>query len=240
MPFDYTVMFAYCGEARPLNLHDDFPRAKRRIFVTTYQEGPYLLDPFFLACGRGLAPGLYRLRDLAPDRFYQSEYFRSYYVRTGLTEELGYIVSLPGSVMAVVSLMRADRSPAFSTREFRALAAATPVVLAASGQHWRDLHSRYGDGGGAGEPAGLRRQIEHAFRDFGRSELSPRERDVVEYVLKGHSSEAIGRILGISPGTVRIHRKNIYSKLGINSQGELFSKFIGALTPPPGTAPGSR
>ena len=33
-------------------------------------------------------------------------------------------------------------------------------------------------------------------------------------------------ILGISPGTVRIHRRNIYAKLRINSQGELFSKFI--------------
>ena len=60
--------------------------------------------------------------------------------------------------------------------------------------------------------------------------LTPRERDVVEYVLKGHSSEAIGSILGISAGTVRIHRKNIYTKLGINSQGALFSRFIEALT----------
>ena len=37
-------------------------------------------------------------------------------------------------------------------------------------------------------------------------------------------------ILAISPGTVRIHRKNIYAKLGINSQGELFSRFIESLT----------
>jgi len=28
---------------------------------------------------------------------------------------------------------------------------------------------------------------------------------------------------------VRIHRRNIYSKLRISSQGELFSRFIGAL-----------
>ena len=49
-------------------------------------------------------------------------------------------------------------------------------------------------------------------------------------MLKGHSSEAIGDILGISSGTVRIHRKNVYSKLGIKSQGELFSRFIDALS----------
>jgi DNA-binding CsgD family transcriptional regulator len=67
-------------------------------------------------------------------------------------------------------------------------------------------------------------------RTFGRSVLTPRECDVVEFVLKGHSAEAIGKILGISIGTVRIHRKNIYAKLAINSQGELFSRFIQALT----------
>ena len=40
---------------------------------------------------------------------------------------------------------------------------------------------------------------------------------------------AVGRILEISAGTVRIHRRNIYSKLRIRSQGELFSRFITTL-----------
>lgn len=234
VPFDYTVMFAYQGDARPLDLYDDFPAGKRRIFVTEYQEGPYLLDPFFLACRRGVRPALYRLRDFAPDRFYQSEYFRSYYVRTGLSEEIACIVDLPGAVTAVVSLMRADRSPAFSAREFRDLEAAAPVIQAAARRHWAELHRQFSDGEAESERAGIQDHIEHAFRTFGRSVLTPRERDVVEYVLKGHSSEAIGRILGISPGTVRIHRKNIYAKLGINSQGELFSQFIRALVEEPG------
>jgi DNA-binding CsgD family transcriptional regulator len=52
----------------------------------------------------------------------------------------------------------------------------------------------------------------------------------VEHTLKGHSAEAVGRILGISPGTVRIHRRNIYAKLRISSQGELFSRFIQTLS----------
>jgi len=228
--FDYSVMFAYCGDARPLDLYDDFPANKRRVFVTMYQEGPYLLDPFFLAGTRMVDPDLYRLKDLAPDRFYQSEYFRSYYVQTGLSEEIGYFVDLPGSVMAVISLMRADHSPAFGAREFRELQAAEPIVRAAAGQHWSELHRRFSDGEPDGGPSNIQRHIDHAFRTFGKSVLTPRERDVVEYVLKGHSSEAIGKILEISSGTVRIHRKNIYSKLGINSQGELFSQFIRALT----------
>ena len=87
-PFDHNVVFGYRGEDRPLDLHDDFGPQKRDIFVSMYQAGPYLLDPFFHASRNNVAPGLYRMRDLAPDRFYQSEYYRSYYVQTGLTEEI--------------------------------------------------------------------------------------------------------------------------------------------------------
>jgi hypothetical protein len=87
-PFSFTVMFGYRGTDQPIDLYNDFPPGKRKIFVSDYQAGPYMLDPFFLAASRSVAPGLYRLRDLAPDRFYQGEYFRSYYVQTGLAEEI--------------------------------------------------------------------------------------------------------------------------------------------------------
>ncbi len=230
VPFDYSVMFAFCGDARPFDLYDDFPTTKRGIFVTIYQEGPYMLDPFFLASKNNVDPGLYRLKDLAPDRFYQSEYFRSYYVQTGLSEEIGYFIALPETVIAVVSLMRADPAPAFNAREFRQLQSAEPIVRAAAESNWSELYRRFSDGANGAKQGNLQQHIDHAFRNFGRSVLTARERGVVEYVLKGYSSEAIGKILEITTGTVRIHRKNIYSKLGINSQGALFSQFIRALS----------
>jgi DNA-binding CsgD family transcriptional regulator len=51
----------------------------------------------------------------------------------------------------------------------------------------------------------------------------------VGYILRGFSADATGQALGISSGTVRIHRRNIYGKLHITSQGELFSMFITSL-----------
>jgi len=226
-PYSYTVVFGFQGQARPLALYDDFPAAKRKIFVTDYQDGPYLLDPFFLAAVQPVAAGTYRLRDLAPDRFYQGEYFRNYYVRTGLAEEIGVFVALPGAVTVVISLMRNEKS--FSAREFRAINSIRPVIEAGIGRHWGDLALRFGQDAHDSEAGRLQRQIEHSFHSFGGGLLTPRERQIVEYTLKGHSSEATGRILAISPGTVRIHRRNIYAKLQIRSQGELFSRFIRAL-----------
>jgi DNA-binding CsgD family transcriptional regulator len=56
--------------------------------------------------------------------------------------------------------------------------------------------------------------------------ITPRETQVVSRILEGHSSEAIAQALGISVGTVRIHRRNIYGKLQISSQQELFDIFF--------------
>jgi len=229
--FDYTVIFGYLGAARPMDLFDDFPKHKRKVFVEDYQEGPYLLDPFFLACGNQVEPGLYRIRDLAPDRFFQGEYFRSYYARTGLAEEIGFFIELPGKAIVVVSLMRAEK--AFSAKEFRQLGQFWPIVRAACQQHWRDLSASFGNGDRTPSGSNLHQSVELAFMKFGEDQLTPRERQVVEFTLKGHSAEAVGRILEISPGTVRIHRRNVYSKLRIRSQGELFSRFIETLVTNP-------
>lgn len=59
--FDFVVIFGYLGSARPLAFYDDFTPARRVMHVDEYQDGPYLLDPFFLAATGGTQPGLWRL-----------------------------------------------------------------------------------------------------------------------------------------------------------------------------------
>ncbi|MBU9697689.1 helix-turn-helix transcriptional regulator [Rhodobacteraceae bacterium HSP-20] len=227
-PFEHSVTFAYRGDQRPLALHDEFPEWKRKVMVADYQAGPYLLDPFYLNATTGPLPRLVRLRDLAPDRFYQGEYFRNYYIRTELAEEIGFMVDAGQGVSVVLSAMRSSR--AFSAREFRDLAAVLPFVAAAIRHNWSDLARRFGDGPSGGNAPALTSLIDRAFRSVGRNLLTARETEVVEYTLRGHSAEATGQALGISPGTVRIHKRNIYTKLGIGSQGELFSRFIATLS----------
>lgn len=229
--FDYAVFFAYRGPERPICVYDTFTPAQRIVFVTDYLEGPYLLDPFYQVCAERIDPGLYRLRDIAPDRFYHSEYYRSYYRRTGLAEEIGFVIALPDHMMLVISLMRAGTSAPFSDRDINKLRRVEPMVHATAIRHWRALGSRREVAGAAaaGFPA-LGVQVASAFERFGEGVLTRRERDVVRMVLRGHSSESIGRHFRISTGTVKIHRKNIYGKLGIASQSELFFRFISYLS----------
>lgn len=221
-PYDFTVVFGYVGMARPLDLYDDFPPDRRRMHVAEYQEGPYLLDPFFLASLNLSEPGLWRLKEIAPDRFYQGEYYRSYYAQTGLTEEIGYLIRVNADLVLVVSLMRKEKN--FSVVEVRGLRRLWPVVDAACRKHWQDLVLSQ-----SGTSHSMENRIAGAFQTIGEGVLTPRERQVVELTLRGHSADAIGKQLEISAGTVRIHRRNIYSKLRISSQGELFSLFIEAM-----------
>jgi DNA-binding CsgD family transcriptional regulator len=221
-PYDFTVIFGYVGSARPLDLYDDFPPDRRRLHVEQYLEGPYLLDPFFLASLDLSEPGLWRLREIAPDRFYQGEYYRSYYAQTGLAEEIGYLVQVNSGLVLVISLMRKEKR--FSNAELRALKSVWPIVDAACRKTWQDLPVEHG-----AQSDGMEERIESAFLSVGEGVLTPRERQVVELTLRGHSADAIGKRLEISSGTVRIHRRNIYSKLRISSQGELFSMFINAI-----------
>lgn len=52
------------------------------------------------------------------------------------------------------------------------------------------------------------------------SDLTPREREILCHLAEGQSNKAIGRELGISDGTVKLHVKAILRKLAVHSRVE--------------------
>ncbi|MBY0505060.1 MAG: response regulator transcription factor [Bryobacteraceae bacterium] len=53
---------------------------------------------------------------------------------------------------------------------------------------------------------------------YHRSELTPREQQVMELVEQGLKNREIARELGIRPGTVKIHLKHIFEKTGVRGR----------------------
>jgi DNA-binding NarL/FixJ family response regulator len=53
---------------------------------------------------------------------------------------------------------------------------------------------------------------------YSRSELTPRETQVMELVEQGLKNKEIARELGIRPGTVKIHLKHIFEKTGVRGR----------------------
>jgi DNA-binding CsgD family transcriptional regulator len=222
--FDHCVIFGYRGALRPPLLFETFSPAESHVFVALYQEGPYLLDPFHHAAVER-KEGFWRMRELAPDRFYASEYYRSYYSQTKLAEEVGFFVPLMGKDALVLSLMRLRVSGSFGTADARVLRDMAPAVINFARLRWPGLP--------ADEPAGTKQdETVASVNAFDRAHiwkslsLTPREKHVVDLVLQGHSTESIARAMRIVPGTVKVHRRNIHRKLGIKSQAGLFARFI--------------
>jgi len=72
--------------------------------------------------------------------------------------------------------------------------------------------------------AGINWMEESLFREstrmerYPRSELTPREQQVLELVEQGLKNREIARELGIRPGTVKIHLKHIFEKTGVRGR----------------------
>jgi DNA-binding NarL/FixJ family response regulator len=85
--------------------------------------------------------------------------------------------------------------------------------------------------------------IDHASRELDRlrspgdasagpgpsplDDLSKREREVFELLVRGQGAQQVAEALDISAYTVRNHMKSIFKKLDVNSQLELIARFQG-------------
>jgi DNA-binding CsgD family transcriptional regulator len=80
---------------------------------------------------------------------------------------------------------------------------------------WR--RSRAGVGGARPHPGGHGYPCEH--------EVSPREREILQLLLKGKSNREIEEALFISMGTVKNHVYSIFQKIGVKNRAQLITLF---------------
>ncbi len=59
-----------------------------------------------------------------------------------------------------------------------------------------------------------------------RSNLTPREREVVKMIAEGNSAREIAGVLGLSVKTVEAHRFNLMRKLDIHNKAQLVTYAI--------------
>ena len=222
LPFDWWMVMVYRRHAPPEMLSENFIGSWREKGLTTYVGAFYVLDPFFLMSQTLDHPEVCRLGDITPDGFFESEYHRAHYASGRIGDEVNCLWPLDAGISLAVSLERSESGAGFSDQEVRDLEAVQPLLYALACQHWSAIQSQVAT---AHEPE-LGRLVQEAAESFGRQVLTLRECEVVKLVLRGYSTKSISHALGISPGTVRVHRENIYSKLGVSSQAELFNMYI--------------
>jgi len=226
VPFDNALIIHYYRSEIPQVHYNDIPPLERESQIDLFINGAYLLDPFYRAAVDAKQSGLHRLSDLAPEGFEKTEYYRSYFKHTEIKDEIGYIVHIAPHQFLNISLSRLSFAQRFNRSQIAMLADITAVVEAICKAQWgAEIKSK--DSTGAGNQ--LPNQLDSALKHFGTAYLTDRESQVVQLFLHGHSTKSIAERLGISPETVKLHRKNSYAKLDVSSQAELFYLFIDSL-----------
>lgn len=226
--YDSTLLTLLFREAAPARVYDNLDVEFRSNLISAYLGGAYLLDPFFALFQDGADDVVAPLEHCAPDDFKRSDYYRTFYRDTGLLEECGVLINLSPDAALLISL--GSRTPGHDPNAavWSRLDALLPLIGVLSRRAWPNPKSKH-----IGTTSHIGRHIDRAVDAFGRSVLSTREAQTLQLILRGHSSKSIARLLGNSPETVRAHRKRVYAKLGVASQGELFSAFLNAVSASP-------
>lgn len=231
LEFDMSCAFLFRFNQPALILHDGYRQRVAERTLKAYMRGGYLLDPFYVACVNQHPAGLWRMSDLAPDSFFSSGFSISKDVHPcvsshhgALIEEIGFIVPVRPRIAAVYSLMRSLERGPFQPQEMERLASLVPVIESIFGLHLRLM---YPDA--LIDPGSPENALEDAFVEILQGQLTETQRHVAKLILQGHSSSSIASTLGISEGTVKVHRHNICQRLGIAGNAELFRLFINYL-----------
>lgn len=228
--YDSTLMTVLFPSGPPLEVFDNLGAPLRSDLIKAYFSGAYLLDPFYAVFSEQNTDWVGTLEICAPDDFRSSDYYQTFYHDTGLFDECGVVLRLANEAALLISL--GSRNHAFRARPeaIRFVQDLLPLISTLCRRKWpaptREKLSA--------KPV-IGRQIARAVEAFGTSVLSTREAETLQLLLRGHSTKSIARRLGNSPDTVKVHRKRIYAKLDVTTQGELFAKFLSVLSASPST-----
>ena len=191
-----------------------------------FTDGLFVLDPLWQAFNgqNQRTSGTRSLLEVAPAEFEETDYFKHIYAEQGVIDEQDHVIFTdPDTQSAIVfGFCRSNKYKPYSRKERELHQAIHPLLTTISQRLQRLVQDD--ESGGRGPS---RQDLNAALQDFGSKDgLTPREREVVQLVLLGHNNQSVASQLSISGDTVKLHRKHIYAKLKVGSQGELFFRFL--------------
>jgi DNA-binding CsgD family transcriptional regulator len=192
-----VALFARAGG--PSDVAPGFDRALRPVWATRWNVYANELRPLL---GAALAGGgalidrqFFGVRDLERKIYYQ-EIMAPLHGRSTL---IGYLTRR-GQVEAKLVLGRVRSSRDFTEDERRLLVALLPTLSVCE--------------------AALRAPTPEPVTEIALTRLSPREREVMQYLELGYTNAEIALACGTSPSTVRNQLSSVFEKLGVSTRAE--------------------
>jgi len=217
-PVSNTRIVSYSKKNRPIFLDND-PISK---IDEIYCESAYLLDPIYDFLFYKKHKELVTLDSLVNDDFCDSIYYDTFYQRLGWSNETNIVVSTNDDTKICIVYTTKDNQ--FARKA--AYEELTPYLNAIKAAIL--THEKVGNTVQQSNLIELTQSNNQNMRHsrLDSYKLTKREKQIVELILEGLSSIAIAEKCFVSEGTIKNHRKNIYRKLAIKSQAELFRNFI--------------
>lgn len=193
------------------------------VMVKKYLETYYVYDPFYAHWRETQTPGVVSLA-----RSLRGPYIAEFLGQSVISDEAGVLLADgPGWCLGIFL----DRSTGrFSAADVTRLRFHFGILAAIHGQDVRQrvpgfTRTRQTPTPGAAPASPDSVKVPERHWPM----LSGREREIAALILSGYPSATIARRLGIAAGTVKNHRRNIYAKLDITTERELFLQYIDRL-----------
>jgi DNA-binding CsgD family transcriptional regulator len=215
---DRITVTRYSVNQRPVFVsHRNFSDKMVRKYLEVY----YPHDPFYRYWKAYQRPGVVPLNRLAGPEAKRGRYIAEFLSQSVISDEIGVLLQdEPGWCLGIFL----DRSShRFRPSEIGRLELRFPVFAALHALH---LRTRKPESTQAKQASGEVRVTTRGVPKKLWPELSARERQLVELVLKGYPTALISKRLGITVGTVKNHRRRIYEKLDITTERELFLQYF--------------
>ncbi|MGZ8287942.1 MAG: response regulator transcription factor [Telluria sp.] len=224
--FDNWVVLRFSTRQRPV-VYIENPNSDGTpdLLFADYLAGLYLFDPFFIASREQGAAGLVCLDEVAPEDFTSTDYYRLYFHRNIVADEVQFNCALDGGDTLCFSMGRGSK---FTSEEIGYLSAIAHWVTALMLQRHRIEGCSEAKPPPPPPSLTWHEGVETAISKVRGTRLTTREVEVGQLMLSGFSAKSIASRLTISVETVKAHKKHIYAKLEINSQSELFAIFYQA------------
>jgi len=196
--------------------------------LSEYLNGLYLLDPYYDLYENQKKTGVFKLNVEDWDAYSGTETYKRYWRRVMGNNEIAGLYETSDGRCVHVSFMIQTEDDQLVQDAVELMKLLESNFCALFKLHFHTNGPKFGSDETTRRD--LHATVREVLENFGRDFLSDREQQIVQLLLKGHSAKSIANLLNISPGTVGVHRSNIYQKLEVGSQGDLFSKFVANLT----------
>ena len=128
VPCEDATIILFPETELPVIEYFHVPEEGGRSTLDMFVKGAFLLDPYYLAATREGKFGVYRLQDLSPKGFKDSEYYKAWYRNCGYQDECGYLIPVGEDGFVNIALGKLTPRSRFTKREQKIFADIQPTV----------------------------------------------------------------------------------------------------------------